>query len=50
MVAVFLFPARAAFTALAMEPSSCFTTELMTACSLERPWGAAGLNKKKCVH
>jgi len=34
-VLVFLLPERAESTAAAMEPSSCFTTELMTACSLE---------------
>ena len=34
-VLVFWLPERAASTAAAMEPSSCFTTELMTACSLE---------------
>ena len=53
-VLVFWLPERAASTAAAMEPSSCFTTELMTACSLETwdTWAvtsgvatATGLNK-----
>lgn len=35
VVAVFWLPERAASTAAEIEPSSCFTTELMTACSLE---------------